>query len=90
MRRNCSLHSGTSAVPADGDRELRRSDVCDSLLRDFPAFDDKHAINEHGTVGRKAVVERVWGISEAYRSFYDYVNSKPFLDAISALTGMPG
>lgn len=66
-----------------------RSDVCDSLLRDFPAFDDKHALNEHGTVGRKAVVERVWGISDAYRRFYDYINSKPFLEAISALTGMP-
>jgi 2OG-Fe(II) oxygenase superfamily len=66
-----------------------RDDVCDSLLQDFPAFDDKHAVNEHGTIGGKAVVERVSRISDAYRGFYDYINSAAFLDAMSALTGIP-
>lgn len=63
-------------------------DVCEALLRDFPAFDEKYAINEHGTVGRKAVVERVSAISAPYRAFYDYINSAPFLRAMSALTGI--
>jgi 2OG-Fe(II) oxygenase superfamily len=64
-------------------------DVCESLLRDFPAFEDKYAMNEHGTVGRKAVVERVSKISSSYKAFYDYINSAPFLNAMSALTGIP-
>jgi Rps23 Pro-64 3,4-dihydroxylase Tpa1-like proline 4-hydroxylase len=66
-----------------------RNDVCESLLSDFPAFDEKYAIDEHGTVGRKAVVERVSQVSRSYGSFYDYINSGPFLDAMSALTGIP-
>lgn len=66
-----------------------QADVCEGLLRDFPAFEDKYAIDEHGTVGRKAVVERVSGISAPYRAFYDYINSAPFLAAMSALTDIP-
>lgn len=64
--------------------------AAESLLRDFPAFDDRHAVNEHGTVGRKAVVERVTAVSPFYASFYRYINSSGFLDAMSALTGIPG
>lgn len=63
--------------------------VAEHLLRDFPRFDPTKAINEHGEVGRKAVFERVNGISPAYRDFYRYINSKPFLDAMSELTGIP-
>jgi hypothetical protein len=63
--------------------------VAESLLRDFPAFDRKRAINEHGTVGRKAVFESVAAVSPSYGAFYRYINSRPFLDAMSALTGIP-
>jgi len=63
--------------------------ACDALLRDFPAFDPKRALNELGQVGRKAVVERVSGVSPFYRRFYGYINSPPFLQAMSELTGIP-
>ena len=62
--------------------------ACEALLRDFPAFSEKYAANEHGGVGRKAVVERTARISAFYRSFHDYINSRPFLRAMSALTGI--
>ncbi len=32
---------------------------CESLLRDFPVFDEKRATNELGRIGRKAVIEQV-------------------------------
>jgi len=60
-----------------------------SLLADFPRFDERKAVNEHGEVGRKAVVESVRDVSRFYRAFYDYINSPPFLDAMSQLTGIP-
>jgi hypothetical protein len=61
----------------------------EALLRDFPPFDPKRATDERGRTGRKAVVERVSGISPAYGAFYRYINSAPFLSAMSALTGIP-
>lgn len=62
--------------------------ACESLLRDFPPFHERYARDEHGGVGRKAVVERVPDVSAFYRSFYAYINSPPFLDAVSRLTGI--
>ena len=64
-------------------------DCCEALLHDFPAFDEKKARDERGMVGRKAVVENVTDISRFYRQFYDYICSKPFLTAMSELTGIP-
>ena len=40
--------------------------AAESLLKDFPAFDRRHAIDEHGNVGRKAVNERVTAVSPFY------------------------
>ncbi|HTS84527.1 MAG TPA: 2OG-Fe(II) oxygenase [Usitatibacter sp.] len=65
------------------------ADACEALLRDFPPFDERKALNEHGEVGRKAVFEGVAGISPFYREFYRYINSAPFLEAMSQLTGIP-
>jgi hypothetical protein len=64
-------------------------EACEALLRDFPRFDKRKAINEHGEIGRKAVVESVSQVSPFYGSFYRYINSKPFLEAMSDLTGIP-
>jgi hypothetical protein len=64
--------------------------AAESLLRDFPSFDARRAVNEHGTVGRKAVLERVTAVSPFYAEFYRYINSRAFLDAMSALTGIAG
>ncbi len=52
--------------------------AAESLLADFPAFDRRKAINEYGTVGRKAVVERVTAISPFYRQFYAISTPVPF------------
>ena len=65
------------------------TDNCESLLRDFPPFDQKGAKNELGLVGRKAVVEQVSRVSPFYNAFYKYINSEAFLDAMSKLTGIP-
>jgi Rps23 Pro-64 3,4-dihydroxylase Tpa1-like proline 4-hydroxylase len=62
--------------------------TCESLLADFPAFDPERARNELGQIGAKAVNERVSAISSAYKSFYEYINSKPFLEQVSELTGI--
>ena len=63
--------------------------VCTGLLRDFPAFDKRRAMNELGQVGRKAVFENVASVSTGYRDFYRYINSREFLAAMSDLTGIP-
>jgi 2OG-Fe(II) oxygenase superfamily len=64
-------------------------DAAEALLRDFPSFDRRKAINEMGEVGRKAVFESVAHISPFYREFYRFINSRKFLDEISELTGIP-
>ncbi len=65
------------------------TEVCENLLRDFPSFDKKYALNEMGEVGGKAVVERVQDVSEPYKRFYEYINSPEFLQKMSDLTGIP-
>jgi len=64
-------------------------DKCEALLRDFPAFNETYAKNELGLIGRKAVVEHVSEVSAFYKAFYRYINSAPFLEAMSKLTGIP-
>ena len=64
-------------------------EVCEGLLRDFPSFDKKKAIDELGNVGGKAVIENVKSISPLYSSFYDFINSTSFLNTMSELTGVP-
>src|SRR5690349_6507612 len=66
-----------------------KPEVCEQLLRDFPSFDKKKAIDELGEVGGKAVIENVRSISPFYSSFYDFINSKSFLNTMSSLTGVP-
>ena len=60
----------------------------EKLLRDFPQFDPRNAINEFGQVGGKAVVERIDEISPFYREVYNYIKSGEFLDIVTALTGI--
>ncbi len=64
-------------------------EVCDALLQDFPSFDIRKATNEMGQVGGKAVIENVSSVSPFYSKFYDYINSQPFLNTMSELTGIP-
>jgi hypothetical protein len=62
--------------------------ACEALLRDFPPFSERYARDEHGGVGRKAVVESASAISPFYSEFHAYINSQPFLSAMEALTGI--
>ena len=62
----------------------------ETLLAEFPVFDPAKAINEFGKVGRKAVRTDLREISDHYREFYDYISSAAFLEAMSAMTGIPG
>lgn len=42
-----------------------RRDLCQRLLEDFPRFEDRHALNETGEVGGKAVRMDVRALSPA-------------------------
>jgi hypothetical protein len=64
-------------------------DDAELLLSDFPPFDTRKATNEFGEVGRKAVHTGLKDISPAYAKFYDYLLSEDFLNAMSAMTGIP-
>jgi Rps23 Pro-64 3,4-dihydroxylase Tpa1-like proline 4-hydroxylase len=64
-------------------------EVCDALLRDFPSFDTKKATNEMGHVGGKTAIENVGSVSPFYSKFYNFINSQPFLDTMSKITGIP-
>jgi Rps23 Pro-64 3,4-dihydroxylase Tpa1-like proline 4-hydroxylase len=66
-----------------------KKDVAEALLRDFPAFDPKRALNEFGEVGKKAVNERIETLSPSYAAVADYLKSAAFLGLMSDLTGIP-
>lgn len=59
------------------------------LRAEFPDFDPRFAKNEQGEIGNKAVVERIRGVGPAYAALDDLIQSKPFLDLVSTLTGIP-
>lgn len=67
---------------------LRRS-LCERLLADFPSFEDRHALNEMGAVGGKAVRMDVREISDSYRELDRYLQTREFLDFVSRATGIP-
>jgi len=60
------------------------------LLADFPAFNPALAKNEiYGGVWGKAVNTRIREIAPAYRELYELIQSRPFLDFMSEITGIP-
>jgi hypothetical protein len=63
--------------------------LCKELREDFPAFEDRHALNEMGQVGGKAVRMDVRDISDAYRALDRYLQTPEFLDYVSTVTGIP-
>jgi hypothetical protein len=60
------------------------------LLADFPVFDSRLATNEFGMTGRKAVNANIREISAVYRRLYEAINSVPFLDLVSHISGISG
>ncbi len=64
-------------------------DFCQQLLKEFPGFDEKLALNEFGEVGRKAVQEQLPRIGPAYRRLDYLLRSPEFLAFLSDITGIP-
>lgn len=73
-----------AVIPDFLDRSL-----CEGLLADFPGFEARHALNEMGQVGGKAVRMDVRDISDAYRRLDAYLQTEDFLGLVSRITGIP-
>jgi 2OG-Fe(II) oxygenase superfamily len=58
------------------------------LLDRFPIFDASKAIAETGNVGGKAVNENLTAMGDIYGQLAEYLESRPFLETISAITGI--
>ena len=59
-------------------------------LRDeFPRFDRRLAVAETGETRGKAVNTRIAAISPAYEELYGFISSRPFLEFVSRLSGLP-
>ena len=63
--------------------------LCRELMAQFPSFEAKHALNEMGQVGRKAVVTGLKRIGPAYARFDATIRGRPFLETMSRITGIP-
>jgi hypothetical protein len=63
--------------------------LCEKLRVDFPGFEKRHALNEMGEVGGKAVRMDVRDISPAYRELDDWLQTPEFLGYVSRVTGIP-
>lgn len=61
-----------------------------SLLENFPAFDEKLAINEDGQVGGKAVHEKLSTLGPVWRELDALVAGSEFRKLISNITGVAG
>jgi hypothetical protein len=65
-------------------------DAAQTLLDEFPRFDERRAMSETGLVGRKAVHEDLSQLSPSYRRLDEVVRSQDFLELAGRLTGIPG
>ena len=63
--------------------------LCQNLLGEFPSFENRHALNEMGEVGGKAVRMDVRDISDSYRRLDAYLQTPEFLGFVSRVTGIP-
>jgi len=64
-------------------------ECCQNLVAEFPAFEARHARNELGEAGRKAVVPELTRIGPAYAGFDSLMRNREFLGLIGRLTGIP-
>jgi hypothetical protein len=65
------------------------SAFAEALLSDFPSFNPRLATNELGMTARKAVNTNIREISPVYQQLYQAIGSKPFLDLVSRISGIP-
>ena len=64
------------------------ADFCQSLIDEFPAFDEKLAINEDGLVGAKAVKEKIQDIGPTFQVLDELTRSEAFRELIGKITGI--
>ena len=62
--------------------------LCQRLIAEFPSFDARHAINEHGEIGRKAVVPEIARIGRAHAEFDRLMRSREFLDWLGGVVSL--
>ncbi|HEX7916523.1 2OG-Fe(II) oxygenase [Rudaea sp.] len=62
---------------------------CQSILDEFPRFEDRFALNEMGEVGGKAVRMGVRELSPTYRELDAFLQTSEFLGYVSKVTGIP-
>ncbi len=70
------------------DRFLDES-FCRELAAEFPPFEQTHAINERGEVGRHAVHSDLAKLGPAYKRFDRLMADPEFLAALSRITNIP-
>ena len=64
-------------------------DFCRELLAEFPPFDESHAINERGEVGRHAVHSDLARLGPAFARFDRLMADPEFLALMSRITNIP-
>ena len=61
---------------------------CAELIRQFPAFDPGHAINERGEQGRKSAIPDLAKLGPSFGQFDALIRSREFLDWVGRATGI--
>lgn len=61
---------------------------CSRLIGEFPAFDKKHAINEHGEIGGKSVVPDIARLGPAYAQFDALMRDRMLLKLMGRIAGI--
>lgn len=64
------------------------SDYCAQLMDEFPAFDEKLAVNEDGVVGAKAVREQIRDIGPGFKALDELSKSEAFRSLVGEITGI--
>ena len=61
---------------------------CERLMAEFPSFDERKAINEAGSVGRKAVISDIVRLGPAFREFDVLMKDREFLVFTGKVAGI--
>lgn len=61
---------------------------CRSLIAEFPAFNEKYALNEYGEIGGKAAVPDITRLGPAYKRFDALMRDRAFLELMGRIAGI--
>jgi hypothetical protein len=65
------------------------ADFARALLDAFPSFERGNSVGDDGVQGGKSTVDRLRELGPAYARLDDTIKSRPFLEAIGEITGIP-